>query len=221
MTDTKARVSFDRQLQGKSNFISWTRDFERAAKAKDVFNLLNGDEKILKEPQEDAYLTDAPRASRTREVVQLAIPGGETSTLDNLAHAIMKWQADHKRWENNRVTVRKAKNLLNDWVCEGIAIELEEYENPVDAYKYINKRYKVSDDRARGLLLGKVFGTKLGDFASMTEYVNKHRQLKADLKKAKHTCTDSQFVTNVLHGLPDNYRNFKSQYDLGPLNQSR
>ena len=93
MTDTKAGVSSDRQLQGKSNFISWTRDFERAAKAKDVFNLLNGDEKILKEPQEDAYLADTPRASRT----QLATPGGETLTSDNLTHAIMKWQADHKK----------------------------------------------------------------------------------------------------------------------------
>jgi hypothetical protein len=115
----------------------------------------------------------------------------------------MKWQADHKRWENNRVTVRKAKDLLNDWVCEGIAIELEEHRDPVSACKYINKRYKVSDDRARELLLDKVSGTRLGDFANMTEYVNKHRQLKADLKKAKHTYTDSQFVTNVLHGLPE------------------
>jgi hypothetical protein len=81
MTDTKAGVSSDRQLQGKSNFISWPRDFERAAKAKDVFNLLNGDEKILKEPQEDTYFADAPRASRFREVVQLATPGSEISTL--------------------------------------------------------------------------------------------------------------------------------------------
>jgi hypothetical protein len=105
------------------------------------------------------------------------------------------------------------KDLLNDWVCEGIAIELEEYENPVNAYKYINKRYKVSDDRARELLLDKISETKLGDFVSMTEYVNKHRQLKADLKKAKHTCTDSQFVTNVLYGLPDNYRETSRQYD--------
>ena len=177
MTDTKAGVSSDRQLQGKSNFISWTRDFERAAKAKDVFNLLNGDEEILKEPQEDAYLADAPQPSRFREVVQLTTPSGETLRSDNLAHAIMKWQADHKRWENNRVTVRKAKNLLNDWVCEGIAIEIEEYENPVDTYKYINKRYKVSDDRARELLL---------DFLFDRLYIEEEEQKRSALeKKAK------------------------------------
>lgn len=113
MTDTNAGVSADRQLQGKSNFVSWTRDFEHAAKAKDVFNLLNGNEKILKEPQEDTYLIDGPRASRTREVTQLATLGGETPRSDNLTHAIMKWQADHKRWENNRATVCKAKDLLS------------------------------------------------------------------------------------------------------------
>ena len=66
--------------------------------------------------------------------------------------------------ENNRFTVRKAKNLLNDRVCEGIAFELEEHESLVDAYKYINKHYKVSDDRACELFLNKVFGTRLGDF---------------------------------------------------------
>src|SRR5271154_1501354 len=34
-------------------------------------------------------------------------PVAKSRPSDNLTHAIVKWQADHKRWENNRVTVRK------------------------------------------------------------------------------------------------------------------
>jgi hypothetical protein len=50
-------ISADQQLQGKSNFISWLRTFERAAKAKDVWKLLKGEGKIIKtEPQEEDYI---------------------------------------------------------------------------------------------------------------------------------------------------------------------
>jgi hypothetical protein len=50
-------IGADQQLQGKSNFISWLRTFERAAKAKDVWKLLIGEEEIIKtEPQEEDYI---------------------------------------------------------------------------------------------------------------------------------------------------------------------
>ncbi|WDK22967.1 hypothetical protein CGRA01v4_14258 [Colletotrichum graminicola] len=47
----------------------------------------------------------------------------------------------------------------------------------------------------------------------MTEYLGKHREYRADLAVADYPYTDSQFVTNVLMGLPKAYDNLRSQYD--------
>ena len=75
------------------------------------------------------------------------------------------------------------------------------------------KRYKVSNDRVRETILGKIASLKLSDCESMVDYINKHSQYKHDLRKAEHTYTDDQIVTNIMVGLPTNYRGFKKQYD--------
>src|SRR5277367_6682878 len=66
MTDTKTGVSQDCLLKGKANFITWKREFERAAKAQDVLDLLTGDEPILNKPKTESYLITVPRSSATR-----------------------------------------------------------------------------------------------------------------------------------------------------------
>lgn len=47
----------------------------------------------------------------------------------------------------------------------------------------------------------------------MSDYTNKVRQVKADLKTVKHDMTDDMFATALLHGLPPSYRTFKEKYD--------
>ena len=59
-------VSPDRQLKGKTNFITWRRGFERAAKAQDVLDLLKGDEEILEKPNKDDYLYDDSEGKTTQ-----------------------------------------------------------------------------------------------------------------------------------------------------------
>jgi hypothetical protein len=66
MADTKMIVSPDRQLKGKTNFITWRRGFERAAKAQDVLDLLKGDEEILEKPNKDDYLYDDSEGKTTQ-----------------------------------------------------------------------------------------------------------------------------------------------------------
>ena len=102
---------------------------------------------------------------------------------------------------------------MNEWVCKGIKIEIEDCENAKVAYDLIKERYKVSPERARDLLLSQLNNTKLEDFTSVTEYLNKLRQLKVDLKASKYVTTDDMFTSILLHGLPPNYHNFKEQYD--------
>ena len=47
----------------------------------------------------------------------------------------------------------------------------------------------------------------------MTEYTNKVRQIKADLKTVAYDMTDDMFATALLHGLPSSFRTFKENYD--------
>jgi hypothetical protein len=39
-------VKDDRKLKGKSNFVSWKREFERASKINNIFEYLTGEEVV-------------------------------------------------------------------------------------------------------------------------------------------------------------------------------
>jgi gag-polypeptide of LTR copia-type len=125
----------------------------------------------------------------------------------------ISWQADYKAWKTNKEDLRTASKLLDAWVCEGIRLEIEDCENAKTAYDVIKLRYKVTNERARALLLTELSDQKLDGFTSMTEYINKLRQLKADLKAAEYDIIDDMFASSLLHGLPNFYRVFKEQYD--------
>ena len=213
-------VSSDRLLKGKANFVTWKREFERAAKAQDVLDLLTGDEDILSKPKPESYLITVPRSSARAAAKQLATPSADNENTDteitqsaNAANNTLRWQMDYEAWKTNKDNLRIASKLLNEWVCEGIKFEIEDCENAKVAYDLIKERYKVSPERARDLLLSQLNGTKLEDFTSVTEYLNKLRQLRVDLKASDYVMTDDMFTSILLHGLPPNYRNFKEQYD--------
>ncbi|KAK1459354.1 hypothetical protein CMEL01_02353 [Colletotrichum melonis] len=63
---------------------------------------------------------------------------------------------------------------------------------------------------AREQILDKIGKLRLNNYNDITDFLNKHRQYKADLQTAKHTYTDAQLVTNILIGLPRAYKDFKS-----------
>src|SRR4051794_13245090 len=56
MTDSKLdEVKDDRKLKGKTNFVSWKREFERASKADDIFEYLTGEEVVPPKPKKQDY----------------------------------------------------------------------------------------------------------------------------------------------------------------------
>lgn len=190
-----------------------------------MLDLLTGDEPILNKPKTESYLITVPRSSARVTARQAATPGAEdgnteTDTLQSVnaankaaANNALRWQMDCKAWKTNKDNLRIASKLLDEWVCEGIKIEIEDCENAKIAYDLIKERYKVSPERARDILLGQLNDVNLEDFSSVTGYLNKLRQLKVDLKASKYVMTDDMFASVVLHGLPPNYRYFKEQYD--------
>ena len=75
MTDSRMdEVKADRKLKGKTNFIGWKREFERAAKANDIFEYLTGEEVVPSQPRKEDYFVklvevDTRRPSRAKKTV--------------------------------------------------------------------------------------------------------------------------------------------------------
>lgn len=71
MTDSKMdEVKTDRKLKGKANFVSWKREFERAAKTHDILEYLTGEEVVPPKPRKEDYLSRSTKVD-TRRLTQL------------------------------------------------------------------------------------------------------------------------------------------------------
>ncbi|KAJ5109551.1 hypothetical protein N7532_002196 [Penicillium argentinense] len=215
-------VKADRKLKGKINFISWKREFERAAKANDTFEYLTGEEVVPPKPRKEDYFTktgeaEIRRSTRTKKISTPTVDDGD-ETDDAQAILVttnnnLRWQIDYNEHKNAREKMKLATKLLDTWVSDGIKIEIEDCTNAKEAYDFIKKRYAVTHERARDSLLNQLSLIKLDDCLSVTDYTNKVHQVKADLKTVKYDMTDDMFATALLHGLPPSYRAFKEKYD--------
>ena len=105
-----------------------------------------------------------------------------------------QWQFEYMEYEKARKKMKIASKLLDAWVCEGIKIEIEDCTDAKEAYDFIKKRYAVTNERAPDDLLNRLNSLKLDDCSSMTEYTNKVRQIKTDLKTVKYDTTDDMLA---------------------------
>jgi len=65
MTDSKLdEVKDDRKLKGKTNFVSWKREFERVSKADDIFEYLTGEEVVPPSPRNKTTLERPSKSKR-------------------------------------------------------------------------------------------------------------------------------------------------------------
>jgi gag-polypeptide of LTR copia-type len=225
MTDSKMdEVKDDRKLKGKTNFISWKREFERAAKANDILEYLTGEEVVPSKPKKEDYFVkpievDTRRPIPAKKKAQNVTPStdddDETNDVQTMTSTnnSLRWQMDSDEHKAAKAKMKLAGKLLDAWVSDGIKIEIEEFADGKEAYDFIKKRYAVTNERARDNLLNQLNELKLEDCSSMTEYTNRVRQVKADLKTVKYDMTDDMLATALLHGLPPNFRDFKEKYD--------
>lgn len=224
MSESSMKTSPDRQLKGRFNYISWLREFKRAANREGVWNMLTGEEIVISsEPNPNTYFQSADHsAPRTRTFQQTSAAlqiaaesrGSTIATHPvNSVASLLEWQAAHKRWERSQEKVRIALRLLNAWVSPGIAIDLEDHDDPAKAYAFITNRFKVEDRHAREQLFQSISELKLTDCENMANYLSKHLQYRKDLASVGHTFTDGELISNILIGLTPTYRNFKRQYD--------
>ncbi|KAJ5474101.1 hypothetical protein N7475_003667 [Penicillium sp. IBT 31633x] len=213
-------VKPDRRLKGKSNFISWKREFERAARANDVLEFLTGEEVVPPKPNKDEYFvkildTETRRSTRIKKSLSPTTDDGD-ETDDGQAVVLttnntLRWQIDYNDHKAAKEKMKLANMLLDKWISDGIKIETEDCSDAKEAYDFIKKRYAVTNERARDILLNRLNDLKLDHCSSVTDYTNQVRQIKADLKTVKYDVTDDMFATALLHGLPPSYRSFKEK----------
>lgn len=221
MTDSK--IDKVNKLQGKTNFISWKREFEHAAKAYDTFEYLNGKEIVPPKPKKEDYFAKPVRTCCPAQGKKAAKTAAQVTDNDNEtdnAQTItisnnnnLRWQINYNKHKNAKEKIKLAGKLLDAWVSNGIKIEIEEFADAKEAYGFIKKRYTVTNKHARDNLLNQLNELKLKDYLSITEYTNRVHQIKADLKTVKYDITDNMLATALLHGLPPNFRDFKEKYN--------
>jgi hypothetical protein len=218
-------VKDDRKLKGKTNFIGWKREFERAAKANDILEYLTGDEVVPPKPKKEDYFVtsteaDTRRPIRAKKTAQTFTPltddddeTDDAQTIRMSTNNTFRWQIDYNKHKNAKEKIKLAGKLLDVWVSDGIKIEIEEFADAKEAYDFIKKRYAVTNKRARDSLLNKLNELKLDDCLSMTEYTNGVRQIKADLKTVNYNITDDMLTIALLYSLLPNFRDFKEKYN--------
>ncbi|OAQ57873.2 hypothetical protein VFPPC_18540 [Pochonia chlamydosporia 170] len=158
-------VKDSRKLEGKTNFVSWKREFERAARTNDIFEYLTGEEMVPSKPRKEDYF-EKPVGIDTRRLTRAMSAQAQTTTPSTEGDAdiydtqamvstndSLRWQIELKEYEKAKEKMKLAGKLLDSWVCEGIKIEIEEFADAKKAYDFIKRRYAVTHERARDDLL--------------------------------------------------------------------
>ena len=128
-------VQADRQLKGKTNFISWKREFERAARVNDTLEFLTGEEIVPPKPRKEEYFAkpvdiEARRPTRIKKTSTPTADDGD-ETDDGQAALLttnytLRWQIDHNEHKNAKEKMKLAYKLLDAWISDGIRIEIED-----------------------------------------------------------------------------------------------
>lgn len=219
MTTEAANSLKGTTLVGKSNYFEWRRKFDRVAKIKDLWHILTSTEKLLSEPKISDF-TSLGTGVTTRAGAAAANAAANTTVqTDPHESAIMlaAWQAAHKSYEKQQDKIKQCRELIMNSVSSSILMELEDLSlinDPKQTMLHIKKTYALSNDKAREQLLEKVNALKLQQGESITDYINKHRELKYDLIRAGMTTySDTVMATHIMTGLPNSYATVKEQWD--------
>jgi hypothetical protein len=75
-------VKSERKLKGKTNFVSWKREFERVARRNDILEYLIGGEIVPPKPRKEDYLekvveVETRRLTRSMMASQINTPSSE------------------------------------------------------------------------------------------------------------------------------------------------
>ena len=202
--------SADRILTGQSNWIRWYPGIKADARADDTWALLAGTEVILVKPLRADYVT---RREAPVVVTAEKVTGPETARQDFEYRQNREWyQMDLHDYEQQHERVRRANKMLHDRIDPSMQPDIQDIEGPAEALARLQSLYKMQDSRAIQFTHNQIDALRLASCKSMTEYLNKMRQLKNDLVDLGEPYTDSQLIAKIISGLPTQYNSWVERY---------
>lgn len=124
MADSKIdEVKDYRKLKGKINFVSWKREFERAAKANEILEYLTGEEVVPPKPKKEDYFgkftrNETPRLTRSMKASQTPTPSSEADEETYNLHSPMptnsalQWQIEYSEHKTAREAMKVRQSLM-------------------------------------------------------------------------------------------------------------
>ncbi|KAJ2972814.1 hypothetical protein NUW58_g9103 [Xylaria curta] len=147
-------------LQGKTNFVRWKRNFRRVAKDEELYDYLAKKEiPELVYPDQQDHLVYAQGKTRSEDKI-------------DTAQSFLKWQSAVKKWESDKAKVKQARKLIRRSVSEGIAAEIEPFDDPVEAINYIYKVYSVHESRVADSIFETIGSLRLNKCSNLNDYLN-------------------------------------------------
>jgi hypothetical protein len=223
-------------LVGSWNFIEWDRSFIRAAKDKDVYDLLTGKYIPPKvEPRVDEAQTTAVnininlnRPSLIPSSSELCVSlEGETELPNvqkltiNLTNNIVfaRFQHDHAQWEKGQEKIKIARRLIDDTISPMVAEIVENEDDPVEAYKVLHEEYKPDKDAAHEMLIRKLKENAAihhvsGGASAAKLYLSGIFDVRRMFKHYGHKIDDEEIADFILDALPNTVisTNFRTEY---------
>ncbi|KAJ4865180.1 gag-polypeptide of LTR copia-type domain-containing protein [Trichoderma breve] len=186
------------KLEGQHNYLEWRKYFDRSAKSLGVWTLLTG--------EEDAGMTE-PTLEDNIVYVNTKVKNSTDVTIDS-NRSLLQYQAAFEKWKDIKSRKSIARQLIDASLCDAIATEVEDLNNPRDICGYLKKQYAVSTDLMVVEMLTQAQSLKLWKCESMIDYINQHRELQSNLNRAHYDYPDAILMTNILSGLPKSYSDF-------------
>lgn len=198
------RPRADQLLVHSFEFPTWHRIFMRQVRMHDLEEIFSGavPYKIDEPKLEDFILSDDTMTNGTSTLV-----AHNQSTLGNCcgtSHAHARFRDAHRTWERHGIRVRQARELLYGWVWDPLKLEIDLEPNPAQALQNIAESFRIRDYVGFDLE-SEACTLELRHFASMADYIYRHRRIWADLQAANEDYPQSQMVRNIFNGLPHSY----------------
>lgn len=185
------------RLQGRHNYREWKRAFSTAVWAEDLHDIFSGSATSYPHNLDpDDYIRHDTHTGRNVD---------QTASLLAFIAAQHQAQTYHER-------LRRARLLLLEWVSPPIGARVSLSTSLADAYNMVETSYGMSiaeEAKASPRILSASY---FDDCVCMTEYINSHREARANKLALGQEESVAERVQRMLRGLGPGWDGFADRY---------
>ncbi|KAG9511488.1 hypothetical protein KCV07_g10138, partial [Aureobasidium melanogenum] len=205
-------------LTGQDNFSSWLRDITSVAYTKNLWDLLNGTEDVLKKPTRPVRPNFSKLIITRSKDSDSDAQNAQKTAIDQLTSdynfEVTEYKMDLAEWEKQDTRVRQAKGLLLSTIHSAIRCQVADSKSPSEALTEVKALCQMTDAQALTFLYTKINQLSFGDKTTVSDFINKLRQYQKDIQDLKGEYSDEQIISKILISLPEKYKDFKHYWSI-------